>query len=118
MKADEVVAVVGLGYVGLPLAVEFGKKVRTIGFDLSSAKIENYKKFIDPTGEVTTEQLQAARQQQGGHGRYLAGQCTVGAALRAVDQGLGVGRACCAVKDAVVDQVIHRAPGPCPLGNG
>lgn len=62
MKADEVVAVVGLGYVGLPLAVEFGKKVRTIGFDLSSAKIENYKKFIDPTGEVTTEQLQAARQ--------------------------------------------------------
>ncbi len=62
MKADQVVAVVGLGYVGLPLAVEFGKKVRTIGFDLSAAKIENYKKFIDPTGEVSTEQLQAARQ--------------------------------------------------------
>jgi len=60
MKADEVVAVVGLGYVGLPLAVEFGKKVRTIGFDLSTTKIENYKKFIDPTGEVSTEQLQAA----------------------------------------------------------
>jgi UDP-N-acetyl-D-galactosamine dehydrogenase len=62
MKADQVVAVVGLGYVGLPLAVEFGKKVRTIGFDLSASKIENYKKFIDPTGEVSTEQLQAARQ--------------------------------------------------------
>lgn len=62
MKADQVVAVVGLGYVGLPLAVEFGKKVHTIGFDLSTAKIENYKKFIDPTGEVSTEQLQAARQ--------------------------------------------------------
>jgi len=62
MKADQVVAVVGLGYVGLPLAVEFGKKVRTIGFDLSATKIENYKKFIDPTGEVSTEQLQAARQ--------------------------------------------------------
>ena len=61
MKADQVVAVVGLGYVGLPLAVEFGKKVRTIGFDLSASKIENYKKFIDPTGEVSTEQLQAAR---------------------------------------------------------
>src|SRR5690349_21569427 len=60
MKADQVVAVVGLGYVGLPLAVEFGKKVRTIGFDLSASKIENYKKFIDPTGEVSTEQLQAA----------------------------------------------------------
>ena len=35
-----VVAVVGLGYVGLPLAVEFGKKFRTIGFDLSKEKIE------------------------------------------------------------------------------
>jgi UDP-N-acetyl-D-galactosamine dehydrogenase len=61
MKADEVVAVVGLGYVGLPLAVEFGKKSKTIGFDLSASKIENYKKFIDPTGEVSTEQLKAAQ---------------------------------------------------------
>jgi len=61
MKADEVVAVVGLGYVGLPLAVEFGKKWRTIGFDLSAAKIENYKKFVDPTGEVSTEELKESR---------------------------------------------------------
>ena len=38
-----VVAVVGLGYVGLPLAVEFGKKGRTIGFDLSARKIASYK---------------------------------------------------------------------------
>ena len=56
-----VVAVVGLGYVGLPLAVEFGKKHRTIGYDLSIGKVENYKKYIDPTGEVTTEELRAAR---------------------------------------------------------
>jgi UDP-N-acetyl-D-galactosamine dehydrogenase len=61
MKADEVIAVVGLGYVGLPLAVEFGKKSKTIGFDLSASKVENYKKFIDPTGEVSTEQLKAAQ---------------------------------------------------------
>lgn len=61
MKADEVVAVVGLGYVGLPLAVEFGKKTKTIGFDLSATKVENYKQFIDPTGEVSTEQLKAAQ---------------------------------------------------------
>ena len=54
------VAVVGLGYVGLPLAVEFGKKWRTIGFDLSAAKVASYKKFVDPTGEVSTEDLQAA----------------------------------------------------------
>lgn len=54
------IAVVGLGYVGLPLAVEFGKKYRTIGFDLSSEKIACYKKHYDPTGEVSTEDLKAA----------------------------------------------------------
>jgi UDP-N-acetyl-D-galactosamine dehydrogenase len=55
-----VVAVVGLGYVGLPLAVEFGKKQATIGFDLSRAKVESYRRFVDPTGEVTSEDLRAA----------------------------------------------------------
>jgi UDP-N-acetyl-D-galactosamine dehydrogenase len=55
-----VVAVVGLGYVGLPLAVEFGKKFETIGFDLSDAKITSYKNYCDPTGEVSTEDLKAA----------------------------------------------------------
>ncbi len=54
------VAVVGLGYVGLPLAVEFGKKMPTIGFDLSERKVENYKRFIDPTGEVSSEDLRSA----------------------------------------------------------
>jgi UDP-N-acetyl-D-galactosamine dehydrogenase len=61
MKPDEVIAVVGLGYVGLPLAVEFGKLGPTIGFDLSTAKVESYKKFVDPAGEVSTEQLRSAR---------------------------------------------------------
>lgn len=55
------IAVVGLGYVGLPLAVEFGKKYRTIGFDLSAHKIECYKKHYDPTGEVSTDDLKAAK---------------------------------------------------------
>jgi UDP-N-acetyl-D-glucosamine/UDP-N-acetyl-D-galactosamine dehydrogenase len=57
-----VVAVVGLGYVGLPLAVEFGRKYRTIGFDLSKAKIDAYRRHVDPTGEVSSEQLKAASQ--------------------------------------------------------
>ncbi|MDP1863765.1 MAG: nucleotide sugar dehydrogenase, partial [Thiobacillus sp.] len=55
-----VVAVVGLGYVGLPLAVEFGKKFETIGFDLSESKIDSYKKHVDPTGEVSSEDLKSA----------------------------------------------------------
>jgi UDP-N-acetyl-D-galactosamine dehydrogenase len=54
------VAVVGLGYVGLPLAVAFGKKFRTIGFDLSAEKVENYRRHVDPTGELSREELRAA----------------------------------------------------------
>lgn len=56
------IAVVGLGYVGLPLAVEFGKKYPTIGFDLSAAKVEAYRRHVDPTGEVGTADLKAAAQ--------------------------------------------------------
>jgi len=56
-----VVAVVGLGYVGLPLAVAFGKKFRTIGFDLSQAKVDAYRRFVDPTGEVSSDDLRSAK---------------------------------------------------------
>ena len=56
------VAVVGLGYVGLPLAVEFGKHYPTIGLDLSVDKIEAYKRHVDPTGEVSTAELKASSQ--------------------------------------------------------
>jgi UDP-N-acetyl-D-glucosamine/UDP-N-acetyl-D-galactosamine dehydrogenase len=56
-----IVAVCGLGYVGLPLAVEFGKKFQTVGFDLSARKIESYKEFIDPTGQLSSEELKAAK---------------------------------------------------------
>lgn len=62
MEVSEVVAVVGLGYVGLPLAIEFGKKRRTIGFDLSKAKIEAYQRGVDPTGEVSNEEFKASNQ--------------------------------------------------------
>jgi len=60
MTQDICVAVVGLGYVGLPLAVEFGKKYRTIGYDLSEVKVDSYRNFCDPTGEVSAEDLKAA----------------------------------------------------------
>jgi len=54
------VAVVGLGYVGLPLAVEFGKKYSTVGLDLSAEKVEAYRRHVDPTGEISAEELRAA----------------------------------------------------------
>ncbi len=56
----DTIAIVGLGYVGLPLAVEFGKKFKTIGFDLSSEKIDSYKRYIDPAGEISGDDLRAA----------------------------------------------------------
>ena len=58
------IAVVGLGYVGLPLAVEFGKKMPTLGLDLSSEKVCAYRRHIDPAGEVSKQELQAATQLQ------------------------------------------------------
>lgn len=54
------VAIVGLGYVGLPLAVEFGKRLPTIGFDLSAEKIEAYRQQRDPMGELDSATLAAA----------------------------------------------------------
>jgi UDP-N-acetyl-D-galactosamine dehydrogenase len=65
ISKDTVVAVVGLGYVGLPLAVEFGKQYKTIGFDLSDAKIRSYQNLCDPTGEVSKADLQLAMRPDG-----------------------------------------------------
>ncbi len=54
-------AVIGLGYVGLPLAVEFGKKYETIGFDINHTRIEELKKGIDRTLEVEPKELEEAK---------------------------------------------------------
>src|SRR6266702_3370583 len=55
------VAVVGLGYVGLPLAVAFGKHRPTVGYDLSREKIENLQRRVDATGELSATELEEAR---------------------------------------------------------
>lgn len=52
---EEKISLIGLGYVGMPIAISFAKKVDVIGFDLSSEKVELYKKGIDPTKEVGDE---------------------------------------------------------------
>lgn len=57
---EEKLSVIGLGYVGLPIAVSFAKKVKVIGFDINKDKVELYKKGIDVTKEVGDEELQAA----------------------------------------------------------
>ncbi len=59
--ADKTIAVVGLGYVGLPLAVEFGKKRRVIGFDISEARVQALRAGQDATREVDADELKAAK---------------------------------------------------------
>lgn len=58
---DTKIAVIGLGYVGLPLAVEFGKKIATTGFDINKKRINELKEFVDHTLEVTTEELSGSK---------------------------------------------------------
>lgn len=59
VNGEEKISLVGLGYVGMPIAVAFSKKVKVIGYDLNSEKIELYKKGIDPTREVGNEAVKA-----------------------------------------------------------
>lgn len=57
LAKEEKLAVIGLGYVGMPIAVAFAKQVDVIGFDLNSKKIKQYKNGIDPTNEVGNEEI-------------------------------------------------------------
>ena len=59
ISKKEKIALVGLGYVGMPIAVEFSKHVNVIGFDINKAKIEAYKNGIDPTREIGDEAIGA-----------------------------------------------------------
>jgi len=59
---SEVVGVIGLGYVGLPLAIELGRHYPTIGFDLVEDKVAAYRQGRDPTGEVPEDGFRAAEQ--------------------------------------------------------
>lgn len=58
------IAIIGLGYVGLPLAVEFGKKYPVIGFDINQNRIDELKSGIDHTLEINEEDLTSAKQLQ------------------------------------------------------
>lgn len=60
LSKDLKIGIIGLGYVGLPLAVEFGKKIPTIGFDINKKRISELSSYIDNTLECTSEELQQA----------------------------------------------------------
>lgn len=60
LKKEAKLALVGLGYVGMPIAVEFSKKVNVIGFDINKEKIAAYRRGTDPTSEVGDEAIRKA----------------------------------------------------------
>ncbi len=55
LRGEEKLSLVGLGYVGMPIAVAFAKKIKVVGFDLNEKKIALYKNGVDPTKEVGNE---------------------------------------------------------------
>jgi len=57
IKGEAALSLTGLGYVGMPIAVAFAKKVRVIGFDFNAQKIALYKSGVDPTKEVGDEAI-------------------------------------------------------------
>ena len=59
LTKKDFLAVVGLGYVGLPVAVAFAEKVKTLGFDINQEKIDIYQKGIDPTNEIGDAKIQS-----------------------------------------------------------
>ncbi len=62
IKSGEIkIALIGLGYVGLPLAVEFGKKFATVGFDINPGRLEKLRQGVDVTLETSTEDLKASK---------------------------------------------------------
>ena len=60
VNGEEKLSLVGLGYVGMPIAVAFGRKIQVIGYDLNEKKVELYKSGIDPTREVGDEVIKNA----------------------------------------------------------
>lgn len=61
IKGEEKISLVGLGYVGMPIAVAFAQKVKVVGFDLNQNKIDLYKQGIDPTKEVGDDIIKTAK---------------------------------------------------------
>ena len=55
LKGNAKLSLVGLGYVGMPIAVAFARKIKVVGFDVNQAKIDLYRNGVDPTNEVGDE---------------------------------------------------------------
>ena len=55
LQKETSLSVIGLGYVGLPIALEFARKIKVVGFDIKPDRVEMMKNGIDPSGELSSE---------------------------------------------------------------
>ena len=58
---NKIITVIGLGYVGLPLAVEMGKKLKTYGYDISKKRIDELKRNLDSTNELNSSEIKRSK---------------------------------------------------------
>ena len=61
LKKNIKIGIIGLGYVGLPLAIEFGKKFKVIGYDQNKSRIKNLKNFIDLNYDIKKEAFEKSK---------------------------------------------------------
>ncbi len=71
------IAIIGLGYVGLPLALEFGKHYDVVGFDINSKRVAELQSGFDRTGEATTQQMQSSQGLQFSDQLAAIANCTI-----------------------------------------
>jgi len=72
-----IIGIIGLGYVGLPLAIEFGKKFKTIGFDIKKERIKNLSLSIDTTSEVNEVNFKKAKYLKFSNNSYDLINCNI-----------------------------------------
>ena len=70
MKKKYRIGVIGLGYVGLPLAVEFAKKYQVVGFDINKKRVSQLKQGADTTNEISSNQLKKVKKKYKFYFRY------------------------------------------------
>ena len=75
--SEQKIGVIGLGYVGLPLAVEFGKKYETVGFDINQSRIDELESGVDSTLEVDSEELTKATKLSYSRNTEDIAECTI-----------------------------------------
>ena len=72
MNKKPTIAIIGLGYVGLPLAVAFAKKYKVIGFDINAERISELKNGVDATLEVASDELKSVMNNSDSHGLIVS----------------------------------------------